>query len=100
MAREGEFYAELAEFDKVSRLSMSQFPAVDFHDPIDNVINQCWFGKFEQVAGLSREIKGSLPDMGTPDDIKEIEPMSVAKYAVKKELYNGLYSLLLEEEVP
>jgi serine/threonine protein kinase len=99
MTRREELYAELDGFDRVNRLRRRQFPDLQPHDPIDNVIYNCWLGKFKQMADLLHEIQRLATRHGTSDNILEVQSMSDTDYLAKKRLCNHYYSLLLEDEV-
>jgi hypothetical protein len=40
----------------VNRLINRQFPATEPQDPIDNIISDCWLGKFESIAEVSKRV--------------------------------------------
>ncbi|KAH8588266.1 kinase domain-containing protein [Bisporella sp. PMI_857] len=54
MTRSAELYHELEGPEQVNRLMNGQFPATDPQDPTDNIISDCWLGKFESIAEVSR----------------------------------------------
>jgi serine/threonine protein kinase len=99
ITRGKELYAELDGFDRVNRLRRRQFPDLHLHNPIDNVIHNCWFGNFEQLADLLREIQGLAARHSSSNDIQEVGLMSGAEYFLNKELCNRYYFRLLEDEV-
>lgn len=57
MTRGTELYHELEGPEQVNRLMDCQFPATDPQDPIDNIISDCWLGKFESIAEVSRRVR-------------------------------------------
>jgi serine/threonine protein kinase len=57
MTRGAELYHELEGPEQVNRLMNCQFPPMDPGDPIDNIISDCWLGKFQSIADLSRHIR-------------------------------------------
>ncbi|MCJ1255433.1 hypothetical protein MMC24_003249 [Lignoscripta atroalba] len=57
MTRGTELYDELDGPEQVDRLMDGQFPATDPQNPIDNIIIDCWLGKFPSIADLSRRIQ-------------------------------------------
>lgn len=57
MTRGTEVYADIDGAERVKRLSRRIFPAVDSADPIDAIISDCWQGKFESIAALSRRVR-------------------------------------------
>ncbi|KAL5329816.1 hypothetical protein ACEPPN_003335 [Leptodophora sp. 'Broadleaf-Isolate-01'] len=57
MTRGTELYHELEGPEQVNRLMDCQFPATDHQDPIDNIISDCWLGKFESIAEVSRRVR-------------------------------------------
>ena len=57
MSRGTKLYCELEGPDQVSRLIEGQFPVTQSHDPIDNIISDCWLGKFQSIADISKRIR-------------------------------------------
>jgi hypothetical protein len=98
ITRGKELYAELNGVDKVNRLMECQFPALETQDPVDNVISNCWFGKFPLMADLLREVKRLAARYGTSDSIQEVESMSSAEYFAKKELCDRYYCQLVKDK--
>ena len=57
MTRGTELYHELKGPEQVNRLIDGQSPATDPQDPIDNIISDCWLGRFQSIADLSKRIR-------------------------------------------
>ncbi|KAF8850860.1 putative Rho-associated protein kinase [Acephala macrosclerotiorum] len=60
ITRGTELYADLEGPDQVDRLIDGRFPATDPQDPIDNIISNCWLGKYQSIAALSKHIQETL----------------------------------------
>jgi hypothetical protein len=56
MTRGTELYHELEGLEQVTRLMNGQFPATNSQDPIDDIISDCWLGKFERIADVLRRV--------------------------------------------
>lgn len=56
MTRGTELYHDIKGREKVNRLINQQFPATEPQDPIDNIISDCWLGKFESIAEVSKRV--------------------------------------------
>ncbi|BDD61355.1 hypothetical protein MAP00_006402 [Monascus purpureus] len=92
-----ELYHDLDGPARVNRLCDSHFPDMQSDDPIDNIIYNCWFIKFEIMAGLLQEVQTLAAKHGISDDTRSI---SATEYLSKKELCNRCYTLLLEDDTP
>ncbi|MCJ1337720.1 hypothetical protein MMC09_003003 [Bachmanniomyces sp. S44760] len=57
MTRGTELYHELDSHQRSTRLAKRIFPVLDAQNQIDNVINDCWLGKFQSIADLSKRIR-------------------------------------------
>lgn len=57
MTRGTQLYDELEGPDQVDRLIYRQFPATDPKNPIDNIISDCWLGRFLSISDLSKRIR-------------------------------------------
>ncbi|KAJ4307569.1 hypothetical protein N0V84_012640 [Fusarium piperis] len=52
-----EVYSELEGSERVDRLLDGIFPDINEQDPIDNIIRQCWNGRYPRVADLVEDVK-------------------------------------------
>ena len=57
MTRGRELYAELDGYERVIRLSDRAFPDMNLQNPVDSMINDCWFGKFERIEDLLKHVQ-------------------------------------------
>ncbi|KAL9038367.1 MAG: hypothetical protein Q9214_005305 [Letrouitia sp. 1 TL-2023] len=57
ITRGAELYADLEGPEQVNRLMDGKFPATDPQDPIDSIISDCWLGKFQSIADLSKHVR-------------------------------------------
>jgi serine/threonine protein kinase len=57
MSRGTELYHELEGPEQVNRLIDGIFPATEPTDPIDNIIGDCWHGKFQSIADVSKRVR-------------------------------------------
>lgn len=92
-----ELYSELQGHDVVDRLADRQFPDTDPNDPIDIIILDCWFTKFERTVDLLHEIQRVAGNISGSEGIRAVKSMSDEKYLAQKELCEGFHSLLLED---
>lgn len=90
-----ELYHDLDGPTRVNRLCDRQFPDLRCDDPIDNIIYNCWFIKFETMTNLLQEVQTLAAKHGISDDTQSI---SGTEYLAKKELCNRCYTLLLEDD--
>jgi len=56
MTRGIELFHNLQQQEQESRLKENQFPVTEPQDPIDQVIKNCWLGKFSSISELSERI--------------------------------------------
>jgi serine/threonine protein kinase len=94
ITRGTELYSELQGYDVVDRLADRQFPETDPSDPIDNIILNCWFTKFERTVDLLHQVAENISGS---EGIRAVKSMSDESYLSKKELCKGFYSLFLED---
>lgn len=57
ITRETELYADLEGSERVNRLIDGHFPTTDPEITIDNIISNCWLGKFDSVSDLSKCVR-------------------------------------------
>lgn len=57
ITRGAELYDELEGPEMLDRIMDFKFPATDPQDPIDNIISDCWHGKFQSIRDLSNHIR-------------------------------------------
>lgn len=57
MSRGTELYHDLEGPEQVNRLIDGIFPATDPTDPIDSIIGDCWLGKFQSIADVSKRVR-------------------------------------------
>lgn len=65
------------------------FPVVNLEDPEDKIIDNCWYGRYNRVADLLKEIEGMAGS--TTKEQKLVNGMEeVEKRRVCEEYYNSV----------
>lgn len=91
ITRGTEVFAELEGSEQVNRLIDGQFPLTDRENPIDNIIHDCWLGRFKSVSDLSTHIRERF---GLNDRISREIITCNTTYEQRKKICEQYYRLL------
>jgi hypothetical protein len=76
MTRDTELYYKLEKLEQITCLINSQFPATNSQDLIDDIISDCWLGKFERITDVSKQVS----KVTTFDEVYQIKKKECENY--------------------
>ncbi|KAK2599066.1 hypothetical protein QQS21_005472 [Conoideocrella luteorostrata] len=92
MLRGTELYSELDGPDQVDRLRDGVFPVVNSSDPVEKIIENCWYGRYDRVSDLVVEIKDMVGSTTTEQRGNVVGNETVEKTRNCENYYNSILS--------